>query len=135
MTLPIVRYAASAALFMSSPAHTAYVVVTTITAILTAGIACADLVPAGFVLANSARVGVPRSWLPTLAVLKLAGAIGLVVGLFGFPAIGFAAATGLVLFFVGAVIVHVRARVLSNIAFPGGYLLLSAASLALLAVR
>ena len=36
----------------------------------TAAIAIPDLVPAQFVLANSARVGVSRSWLPTLAVLK-----------------------------------------------------------------
>ena len=55
------------------------------------------------------------------------------VGLVGPPAIGIAAATGLVLYFIGAVIVHLRARVLYNIAFPGAYLGLSAASLVLLA--
>jgi hypothetical protein len=38
----------------------------------------------------------------------------------------------LVLFFVGAVLTHLRARVLYNIAFPGAFLCLSAASLALL---
>lgn len=77
----------------------------------------------------------PCSWLPTLGTLKVAGAIGLVVGLLGLPAIGMAAATGLVLFFIGAVVVHLRARVLYNIAFPGGYLALSAASLALMLIR
>lgn len=111
---------------------TAYLTVVATTAVVTAGIALPDLIPAEFVLANSARVNVPRSWLPTLAVLKLAGAGGLVVGLLGLTGIGIAAATGLVLYFVGAVIFHVRARVFSNIAFPGGYLLLSIASLALL---
>jgi DoxX-like family len=110
-----------------------YVVVTVITAIITAAVAIADFIPAGFVLANSARVHVPRSWLPMLGILKLAGAIGLLVGLVGLPAIGIAAATGLVLFFIGAVIAHLRARVLYNIAFPGAYLGLSAASLVLLA--
>jgi hypothetical protein len=43
-----------------------------------------------------------------------------------------AAAVGLVLFFVGAVITHLRAHVLYNIAFPGAYLCLSAATLALM---
>ncbi|HTY34450.1 DoxX family protein [Mycobacterium sp.] len=112
--------------------HTAYVVITLTTAVVTAGIAVADLVPAGFVLANSAEVGVPRSWLPPLAAAKLAGAAGLVVGLLGLPALGIAAAAGLVLFFIGAVITHLRARVLYNIAFPGAFLCLSAATLALM---
>ena len=115
--------------------NTAYVVITLFTATITAAIAVADLVPAGFVLANSAQVGVPRSWLPALGAVKLAGAGGLVVGLLGLPALGIAAAAGLVLFFVGAVVTHLRARVLYNIAFPGAFLCLSAASLALMIVR
>jgi len=106
-----------------------YVVVTVITAIVTAAVA----IPAGFVLASSAEVHVPRSWLPMLGALKLAGAIGLLVGVVGLPVIGVAAATGLVLYFIGAVIAHLRARVFYNIAFPGAYLGLSAASLVLLA--
>jgi DoxX-like family len=110
-----------------------YVVVTVITAIVTAAVAIPDFIPAGFVLANSAKVHVPRSWLPMLGTLKVAGAIGLLVGLVGLPAVGIAAATGLVSYFIGAVIAHVRARVLYNIAFPGAYLALSAASLVLLA--
>lgn len=110
-----------------------YVVVAVTTAIITAAAGVADFIPAGFVLANSAKVHVPRSWLPALGTLKLAGASGLIVGLFvGLPAIGIAAAGGLVLFFIGAVIAHLRARVLYNIAAPGSYLVLSAASLALL---
>jgi DoxX-like family len=115
--------------------HTAYIVITLITAVATAGIAVADLVPAGFVLANSAEVGVPRSWLPPLAAAKLAGAAGLIVGLVGLPALGIAAAVGLVVFFVGAVITHLRAHVVYNIAFPGAYLCLSAATLALMVAR
>jgi DoxX-like family len=110
-----------------------YVLVTVMTAIITGAIAIPDFIPAEFVLANSAKVHVPRSCLPMLGTLKLAGAIGLLVGLIGPPAIGIAAAIGLVLFFIGAVIAHFRARVLYNIAFPGAYLVLSAASLVLLA--
>ncbi|OBH98146.1 DoxX family protein [Mycobacterium sp. E2733] len=115
--------------------NTAYVVITLFTAAITAAIAVADLIPAGFVLANSAEVGVPRSWLPALGSVKLAGAAGLIVGLVGLPALGIAAATGLVLFFVGAVVTHLRAHVLYNIAFPGAYLCMSGASLALMVLR
>lgn len=112
--------------------NTTFIAVTVSTAVVTAAIAVADLVPAKFVLANSAEVGVPRSWLPALAAAKLAGAAGLIVGLLGLRALGIAAAVGLVLFFVGAVITHLRARVLYNIAFPGAFLCLSAAALALM---
>jgi hypothetical protein len=110
-----------------------YVVITVITAIVTAAIAIPDFIPASFVLANSAKVHVPRSWLPMLGTRKIAGAIGLLGGVVGLPGVGIAAATGLVLYFIGAVIAHLRARVFYNIAFPGAYLALSAASLALLA--
>ena len=56
--------------------HTTYVVITLTTAVVTAGIAVADLIPAGFVLANSAEVGVPRSWLRPVAAVKPAGPPG-----------------------------------------------------------
>ncbi|MEU5980629.1 DoxX family protein [Streptomyces sp. NPDC047315] len=114
---------------------TAYVIVTLITVLANAGIAAADFANAKFVLANSAEAGVPRTWLPWLATLKAAGAAGLLLGLLGVPLVGVAAATGLVLFYVGAVAAHVRARVFYNIAFPGGYLALAVASLALALTR
>ncbi len=115
--------------------HTVSLVITLITAIITGCIAIADFIPARFVLANSAEVGVPRSWLPALGATKLAGAVGLVAGLVGLPTLGVAAAAGLVLFFVGAVATHLRAHVVYNIAFPGAFLCLSAASLALLVAQ
>jgi len=110
---------------------TAYIVVTVVTIVVNAGTAVADLAKAEFVLANSAEVGVPRSWLPTLATLKAAGAAGLLLGLLGLHVLGVAAAIGLVAFFVGAVATHLRARVLHNLAFPGTYLALAVASLVL----
>ena len=94
-----------------------------------------DFVPAKFVLANSGEVGVPRSWLTALGAAKLAGSIGLVVGLLALPGLGIAAAVGLVLYFVGAVLAHIRARVFYNIALPGAYLRLSAATVALMVVH
>lgn len=93
-------------------------------------IAAADYVRADFVLKNSAAVHVPERALPLLGTLKAAGAGGLTVGLAGWPWIGAAAGAGLTLFFIGAVIAHIRARVLRNIAGPGAYLLLAIASAA-----
>ncbi|MFD9084461.1 DoxX family protein [Streptomyces erythrochromogenes] len=108
-------------------------VVTLLTAAFNVGIAVADLTGARFVLANSAEVGVPRSWLPWLATLKLAGAAGLLLGLFdaALRPLGVAAACGLVLLYLGALTFHLRAHVLYNLAFPGFYLATAVASLAL----
>jgi uncharacterized membrane protein YphA (DoxX/SURF4 family) len=53
------------------------------------------------------RLGVPMSWLPWLGLLEIAGAIGLLVGIAWRP-IGIAAGVGVVLYFVGAVIAHLR---------------------------
>ncbi|ADU01523.1 MULTISPECIES: DoxX family protein [Mycolicibacterium] len=102
--------------------------VTIVCVVANAAIAIADYAKAGFVLRNSAQVHVPVSALPYLATAKLAGAVGLVIGLVAVPWVGVAAGIGLVLFFIGAVGAHGRARVFHNIAFPGFYLLLSAAS-------
>ncbi|WP_327171622.1 DoxX family protein [Streptomyces sp. NBC_01336] len=90
-------------------------------------IAIADFARAPFVLANSAEVGLSPAALPYLATLKLAGAAGLLMGLLGFHWLGLAAGVGLTVFFIGAVLAHVRARVFYNIAFPGGFLLLAVA--------
>ncbi|MFC8128549.1 DoxX family protein [Streptomyces sp. NPDC057302] len=91
-------------------------------------IAIADYARAPFVLANSAEVRLPPTAVPYLATLKLAGAVGLLMGLLGVHWLGLAAGIGLTAFFIGAVLAHVRARVFYNIAFPGGYLLLAVAS-------
>ncbi|MGC0330524.1 hypothetical protein RKD23_003514 [Streptomyces sp. SAI-170] len=104
-------------------------VVTVLAVVANAGIAVADVAGARFVLANSAEVGVPGGWIPWLAALKGAGAAGLVLGLAGAGAVGVVAGAGLVLFFVGAVLAHVRARVFHNIAFPVVYLALACAAL------
>ncbi len=56
-----------------------------------------------------ARAGVPDSWMTTLGILKVAGALGLLVGIV-VPSVGTAAAIGLVLFFIGAIVTHLRAH-------------------------
>ncbi|GAA2480061.1 DoxX family protein [Actinocorallia cavernae] len=91
-------------------------------------IAIADYRKARFVSANAALVGVPPTAVPYLATLKLAGALGLTAGLLGARWLGLAAGAGLTAFFIGAIITHVRAHVLHNIAFPGTYLLLAVAA-------
>lgn len=109
----------------------AYLIITVVTIAANAWATAADLVPARFVLATMGEVGVPRSWLVPLGVLKGAGAAGLLIGLLGVRPLGIAAALGLVLFFTGALATHVRARVFHNVAAPGAYFALAVASLAL----
>ena len=108
---------------------TAYVVVAVLAAAANIYIAINDFIRADWVLANMTKVGVPRSWLFPLGALKAAGAVGLLVGI-GVPLIGVAAAVGLVLFFVGAVITHIRAHADGlSYAYPGTLLLLAVGSL------
>jgi hypothetical protein len=113
----------------------AYVTVVVSTFIVNAAAAVADFLRARFVLENSAELGVAEGWLPLLGVLKAAGAAGLLLGLLWTRPLGIAAAIGLVLFFVGAIATHIRARVLYNLAFPGFYLALALGSLVLTAAR
>jgi hypothetical protein len=88
---------------------TAYVVVIVLAAVANAFSATLDFARYEQVLINMTKAGVPHSWLTMLGTLKAAGALGLLVGI-GVPLIGTAAAVGLILFFVGAIITHLRAR-------------------------
>lgn len=94
-------------------------VVISITVVMNIAIVIGDLVRAQLVVANAREVGVPDDWMPALAVLKGAGAAGLIIGVAALPVIGIAGACGLTLFYLGALIAHVRARVFHSIAFPG----------------
>ncbi|SEE52126.1 DoxX-like family protein [Streptomyces sp. 2131.1] len=60
---------------------------------------------------------------------QIAGAAGLLAGI-GAPAIGIAAAVGLILYFAGAVVTVLRARSHKTVAFPVLYLAPVAATLA-----
>lgn len=113
----------------------AYLIVTLATVAVNAFAAAADFARARFVLANMLEVRVPEPWLPILGALKAAGACGLLIGVLWFKPLALAAATGLVLFFVGAVVTHVRARVFHNVYFPGFFLALALTSLILGATR
>lgn len=82
------------------------------------------------VVATYTRVGVPEKRLNVLAALLLAGAAGLVVGLFATP-VGIAAAAALVVYFVLAIGAHLRAGDGGNAFMPAFFLLLAIATLVL----
>src|SRR5947199_6349692 len=88
---------------------TAYLVVTVLTAGANFFSATLDFIRFKQILINMAKVGVSESWITTLGILKAAGALGLLIGI-AVPMLGVAAAVGLVLFFVGAIITHLRGR-------------------------
>ena len=113
---------------------TAYIVVSLLAAAANAFSASCDFIRPKHLLALMADTRVPVSWLPTLGMLKLAGALGLLVGT-RVPLIGVAAAIGLVMFYVGAVAAHLRVRDYA-VGLPTAFLLLAVAALALrLAMR
>jgi hypothetical protein len=109
---------------------TAYVVVTLVAIAASTFVAVANFMRLKFVLITAAKVGVPESWMPMLGILNAAGALGLLVGLIGVPLIGTASAVGLILYFVGAIITHLRVRDYS-IGPAAAFLLLAVAALVL----
>ncbi len=58
-------------------------------------------------------VGVPIRWFPFLAGLEFAAAAGLLLGIRWAP-LGVAAATGMVLYFVGAIVAHAFAALITR---------------------
>ena len=76
------------------------------------------------------RVGVPEEKLDYLAVILLAGAAGLVAGLFWAP-IGVAAAIGVVCYFLLAIAAHIRAGDTEHLPTPVVIELTAAAGLIL----
>lgn len=81
-------------------------------------------------LGNMARLNIPERQLLPLGVLKAAGALGLLAGIV-VPAVGVAAGVGLVLYFVGAIVVVLRAHFYAHIPYPVIFFLLAAAAMAL----
>jgi DoxX-like family len=109
---------------------TAFIIVTVLTAAANTCAAIVDFRRPQWVLNNMSKWGGSHSWLVTLGALKAAGALGL-LAVIGVPLIGVAAAVGLVLFFVGAIAVVMRAGWYSHLPWPARYLFLAIASLAL----
>jgi hypothetical protein len=82
------------------------------------------------IVATYVRVGVPEDKLDYLASLLLAGAAGLIAGLFWAP-IGVAAGIGIVSYFVLAVAAHIRANDTENLPTPVALELIAVAALTL----
>jgi hypothetical protein len=75
-------------------------------------------------------VGLPLKYFPLLAACEFSGAVGLLVGIWQ-PAIGIAAGIGLVLYFVGAIVSHLRVGDVKGIGPAVFMLVLAAGVLAL----
>jgi hypothetical protein len=75
-------------------------------------------------------VGVPLKYFPLLAACEFAGALGLVAGIW-WPPLGVAAGIGLVLYFIGAIVSHLRASDVKGIGPAAFMLILAAGALAL----
>jgi hypothetical protein len=112
--------------------HAAYVVITALLIFSLGYAVWADLSCPDWLVTNMNRVNVPRTWLPLLAALKAAAAAGLIAG-FWIPFAGLASAAAAVVYFMGALVTHLRARYYA-VAFASAYLILAVASFAL-AVR
>jgi hypothetical protein len=108
----------------------AYIIVTLLAAAANIYAATNDFTRPQWLLANMTKLGVRELWLTKLGLLKAAGALGVLVGI-RVPLIGVAAAVGLILFFVGAIITHLRARDYYSLGTPVGFLLLAIAALTL----
>jgi DoxX-like family len=108
----------------------ATVIVSVVLAALLAVAAGRKLSHREHVVASYARLGVPEDRLNYLAVILLAGAAGVIAGLVWAP-IGVAAAIGVVCYFVGAVVFHLRAREIRTLPTPVAFAVMAAAALVL----
>jgi hypothetical protein len=87
--------------------HTIFLVVTVLFALLAAFSALGKLRHDPRQMKVMQTVGVKPAYLPLLAASELAGAVGLLSGIW-WPALGIAGGIGLVVYFIGAVVAHVR---------------------------
>lgn len=85
----------------------AYITVTILTSAFTGIAAVTYLIGHDYPKAQLDMKRLPRSWAPILGLLLAAGALGLLAG-FAVPLLGTLAAAGLVLYFIGALIAHLR---------------------------
>lgn len=85
----------------------AYLTVTIVASVLTGLAAVTYLIGHDYPKAQADLKRIPRSWVPVLGTLLAAGSLGLLAG-FAVPLLGALAAGGLVLYFVGALVAHLR---------------------------
>jgi hypothetical protein len=87
--------------------HTAYVTVAIIGAVFNGAAAFTYLSGHDYPKTQADMKGLPRRYVPVLGGLLAAGTLGLLAGL-AVPVLGTLAAIGLILYFVGAIIAHLR---------------------------
>lgn len=85
----------------------AYLTVTVLGAVFNGAAAVTYLIGHEYPKTQADMKGVPRKWVPVLGLLLAAGTAGLLAGL-AVPLLGTLAAAGLVLYFIGAIIAHLR---------------------------
>jgi hypothetical protein len=110
--------------------HIATTIVSAVLAAILAVAAVRKLTHREDVVASYKLVGVPPDRLDYLAFILLAGAAGLVLGLFWAP-IGIAAGAGVVCYFVLAIVAHFRHHDEEHLATPLAIEMLAVAALSL----
>jgi DoxX-like protein len=85
----------------------AYVTVTILASVFNGIAAVTYLIGHDYPKAQADMKRLPRTWVPALGMLLAAGSLGLLAG-FAVPMLGSLAAAGLVLYFLGALVAHLR---------------------------
>jgi len=85
----------------------AYITVTLLGALFNGAAAVTYLIGHEYPKTQADMKGIPRKYVPVLGMLLAAGTAGLLAGL-AVPLLGTLAASGLVLYFIGAIFAHLR---------------------------
>lgn len=102
----------------------AYTITAVVLSLVLVGSGRGKLVRDPRVTEGMSKAQVPQTWYAPLALVEFAGALGLLIGIAWRP-LGVAAAIGVVLYFVGAVLAHLRAKDTAGAGVPGAILLLA----------
>jgi hypothetical protein len=108
--------------------HIAYVLVTIMVALANGYAAALNFVGAESVKVAAEKVRVGQKWMIPFGILLASGAVGLLIG-FAVPALGAAAAIGLIAYFICALSAHIRVRD-PQVAGAVGFLVMAVAVLA-----
>ncbi|THA72278.1 DoxX family protein [Streptomyces sp. A0958] len=87
--------------------RTAYLTVTVLGVFFNGAAAVTYLIGHEYPKSQADMKGIPRKYVPVLGMLLAAGTVGLLAGL-AIPLLGTLAASGLILYFIGAIIAHLR---------------------------
>ncbi|CAD5991332.1 DoxX family protein [Agreia sp. COWG] len=108
----------------------ASLVVSALLALAVGGSGAMKLTKNDGVMAGMDAVRVPRDRVWVLGALEVAAALGLIIGIVWWP-LGVAAAIGVILYFVGAIVAHIRVGDTKGLGAPAVLLVLGVAALVL----